>query len=622
MKAHSAAAHEKPHHPHWPLQTLLFAFIFALGWRSVHAPETWIHLKTGAHILETGRLPAADPFGYGSSSSKWTTDSWLFDVVAAKLDQWRGPELLIGAKSVVVAAAFALLLPINAGSPLAAATLLALGACAGWAGLVETPAVFDLLFFALFVRLLRPRHRFRWTQGLAAAALTVLWANVHGASAVLALWLVGLKVFKASLRTVARERLAYWTTLLVCVFAVALNPLGWGVLSRTFSDAMSTIGGWPAPWLSLYTAFAVMALVSCWLTLQQEFVTTLAAATMAALSLVIPGLRLVAILAACPVISLTVGHWLKARVDTLPRVLRWAVFAAFLLAGYRHFVSEPLSRARGYGSPVMTGVVHYLKTNAVSGRMFNEPDSGAELIGLSSRQVFVDARPGMYSTMFVREAEDWPRLFRQLDMVYGFDYAVLLNRRTGYPARIIDEDPGWRLTYADDHALVYLKIAGADAALARAAAPRLAAPNRMWPDALDGVLADKSKADKALAELDLWLVQAPDCIQALIWKAYALARLGKADQADRHLELARERPRLRREAELRAAYAFALESRERPDEAKSAYQAALKTAALFGERRAQTEILKRLAALHRRLGEESLAVEAETRASALTGPGS
>ena len=589
MKAHIVQAHEKPHHPHWPLQTLLFAFIFALGWRSVHAPETWIHLKTGAHILAEGRLPTADPFGYGSSGAAWTTDSWLFDVAAAKLDQLGGAPLLIGVKSSVAAAAFALLLPINAGSPLAAATLLALGACAGWAGLVETPAIFDLLFFALFVRLLRPRHRFRWTQGLAAAALTVLWANVHGSSAVLALWLVGLKVFKASLRTVARERLAYWATLLVCVFAVALNPLGWGVLSRTFGDAGVVIGGWPAPWLSLYTVFAVMAVVSCWMTLQQEFVTTLGAATAAALSLIFPSLRLVAILTACPVISLTVGHWLKARVDTLPRVLRWAVFAALLLAGYRHFVSEPLSQARGYGSPVLTGAVHYLKANAVGGRMFNEPDAGAELIGLSSRPVFVDARPGVYSATFHREAADWPRLFRQLDMVYRFDYAVLLNRRAGYPARIIDEDPGWRLTYADDHALVYVKAAGA---------PRLAPPNRLWPDFLDPLLDDKDKAGKVINELDLWLVQAPDCIQALIWKAYALGRLGKADEADRHLELARERPRLRRDAELMAAYAFALEARDRTDEAKSSYLAAIETASRFGERRAEGDILSRLAAFH------------------------
>ncbi len=617
---HVAHPHEKPHHPHWPLETLLFALVFALGWRSVHVPETWIHLKTGAKILTEHRLPQTDPFGYGSAGGAWTTDSWLFDVAASKLDAIGGVKAVVLVKSLAAAAAFALLLPINHGSPLAAASLLALGACAGWTGLVETPAVFDLLFFALFIRLLRPRHRFRWWQGVAAAALTALWANTHGASSLLALWLVGLKVFKASLRTAASERLGYWGTFGACALTIAWNPLGWGVLGRTFVDAAGVVGGWPAEWLSLYTLFAAAGLASCWHTLQQEFVTTLAATTVIALSFVLPGLRPLAILAACPVIALALGHWLKARADTWPRVLRWSVFAGLLLAGYQNFVAAPLSRARGYGSPVLSGAVHYLKSNAARGRMFNEIDIGAELIGLSERPVFVDARPGVYPATFVREAAAWSRLFRQLDMVYRFDYAVVLNRRAGEPARIIDEDPAWALAYADDRALVYLKRAGANAWLLKPPVLRLVAPNRMWPDALDSLLADKRKAGPLLEELDRWLVQAPDSVQALIWKAYVLGRLGFFEKADRHLELARERPRLRRDSELQAAYAFVLEARGREQEAKGAYHEALRSAQRLGQTRVEAEILPRLAALHRRLGDEAGAHEAEVRAKVVASP--
>lgn len=617
-RAHAHAHHDKPHHPHWPLATLLFALVFVLSWQSVHVPETWLHLRTGAKILADGKIPTTDVFSWGASGAAWTTDSWLFDVVAAKLDALGGPKALFALKSLAVAGAYALLLPINHGSPLAAATLLALGACAGWTGLVETPAVFDLLFFALLVRLLRPRHRFRWWQGAAAAAITALWANVHGASALLALWIVGLKVFKASLRTTARERLGYWATLAACVMTVAWNPLGWGVLGRTFSDAAVVAGGWPAPWVSLYTLFALGALASCWYTLQQEFVTTLAAATAVGLSLVLPGLRPLATLAACPAISLALGHWLRPRLDTAPRVLRWAMFAVALGAAYTFFVTNPLSRARGYGGGgAMAGAAHFLKSNAVVGRMFNEPDSGAELIGLSDRPVFVDGRPGVYQASFKREAAAWPRLFRQLDMVYRFDYAVVLNRRAGSPARIIDEDPAWLLAYADDRALVYLKRTGADAWLVPAQPPRLVSPNRMWPDSLEPLLADKKKAGKILEELDRWLIQAPDSAQALVWKAYALGRLGLADKADRHLELARERPSLRRDPELLAAYASALESRGRDGEAKSSYHRALSAAQALGARAAEAEILPRLAALHRRLGEEDLAREADARAKSM-----
>lgn len=617
---HGAHPHEKPHHPHWPLETLLFAFVFVLGWRSVHAPETWIHLKTGAKILAEHALPRTDPFGYGSAGGAWTTDSWLFDVAVAWLDALGGVKAVVLLKSLAAAAAFALLLPINHGSPLAAASLLALGACAGWTGLVETPAIFDLLFFALFIRLLRPRHRFQWWQGAAATAVTALWANVHGASSLLALWLVGLKVFKTSMRTVARERLGYWATLALCVTALSWNPLGWSVLGRTFADATTVVGGWPADWLSLYTLFAIAGLASCWYTLQQEFVTTVAATTVIALSFVLPGLRSLAILAACPVIALALGHWLKARSDTWPRVMRWAVFAGFLLAGYQHFVAAPLSRTRGYGSPVLSGAAHYLKSNGVRGRMFNEPEMGAELIGLSERPVFVDARPGVYPASFKHEAAGWPRLFRQLDMVYRFDYAVVHNHRADTPARIIDEDPAWVLGYADDHALVYLKKVGENALLIPAASPRLVVPNRMWPDSLDPLLADKRKAGKVLEEIDRWLVQAPDCVQALIWKAYVLGRLGLSDKADRHLELARERPALRSDPELLAAYAFALEARGRFPEARGAYHSALEAARRLVEIRVEVAILPRLAALQRKLGNEAAALQAEARAKALPVP--
>lgn len=616
---HGAHPHEKPHHPHWPLETLLFAFVFALGWRSVHAPETWIHLKTGAMILAERALPMTDPFGYGSSGAAWTTDSWLFDAVAAKLDALGGVKAVVFLKSLVAGAAFALLLPINHGSPLAAASLLALGACAGWAGLVETPAIFDLLFFALFIRLLRPRHRFQWWQGAAAAALTALWANTHGASSLLALWLVGLKVFKASLRTTARERLGYWATFGACILTLSWNPLGWGVLGRTFADAIVVPGGWPADWLSLYTLFAIAGLISCWYTLQQEFVTTVAAAAIIALSTVLPGLRPLAILAACPVIALALGHWLKPRSDTWPRVLRWAVFAGFLLAGYQHFIAKPLSRARGYGAPALAGAAHYLESNGVRGRMFNEPDAGAELIGLTGRPVFVDSRPGVYPASFKREAAAWPRLFRQLDMVYRFDYAVVHNHRADAPARVIDEDPNWVLGYADDRALVYLKKVGENALVLPREA-RLISPNRMWPGELDALLADKRKAGKVLEELDRWMVQAPDSVQALLWKAYALGRLGLQDKADRHLQLARERPRIRRDPELRAAYAFALDARGRVPEARDQYREALKLARRLGRPRVEAEILPRLAAAHRALGNEGAAREAEAQAKALPAP--
>ncbi len=598
MKAHGRApahAHEKPHHPHWPLSVLLFVFVLLLGLRSAHEPRTWLHLKTGQRIVAEGALPGTDPFSAGVSGARWSTDSWLADVVMAKTEQAGGRRALFVLKSVVLAFAFALLLPVNHGSPLAAATLLALGACAAWPGFTETPAVFDLLFTALFIRLLRPRTRFRWKDAATAALLTALWANLHGSSAILAVWFVGLKAFKASLRTAARERAGYWVLAIVAVLALSWNPHGWGLLGRTFSDGVPFLGGWTASWLSLWTLFALGGLAACWMTLQQEFVTTLIAATCIALSFALPALRPLAVLAACPVIALALGHVLRPRDDTWPRVLRWSVLAFALLVVHRVAVA-PLSYARGYGAPVLEGAAHYLKSSGVAGRLFNPPELGAELIGLTDRPVFTDGRAGLYTAQFLRDARDWPRLWAHLDGIYRFDYAVLPNRRAGAPASPLDADPAWRLAFADDDALVYVKRDGPNAVLFNQTPPRLVAPNRLWPETLDAAIADPRRAAKVLEELDAWMVSVPAAVQPLIWKAYVLHRLGLKDKAEWLLGQASERLGRGRDPEILAMHGAVLQALGRASDGAAALRRAAREARRRREAASEAAILERLLA--------------------------
>ena len=571
MKAVAEHPHEKPHHPHWPLAVLLFSFVFALTVLSVRDPSTWIRIRVGAKILSDGILPRTETFSYGAAGARWTTHSWLADVAFAKLDALGGPGLVGALTGAAIAGAFALMLPISHGNPMIAASLLSVGACAAWAGFAATPAAFDFLFFALFVRLLRPRRRFRWTDAAAAAGLTALWSNLHGASAPLAAWLVGLKVFKASLRTVARERLGYWIMMVACAIAFSWNPHGYGLLEHFFSDAASGSAAWRAPLASLYGLLLVAGLASCWFTLQQEFVTTLAAATILGLSVVLPGLRPLAALAACPVAALALGHAVKPRGDTRPRVLLWCALAAVLLAAYAQTITRPLARSGGYGAPALAGAVHFLDASGVRGRMFNEPETGSELIGSTGRPVFSDLRQTLYPASFRRDAADWARIFPSLDAIYRFDYAVVRNRRAAAPARVLDGDPDWRLAYADDRALVYLKKSGVNAWLAPQSPFRRLTPNRLWPDALDAALADPREAPRILEELDRWRISAPDCDQALLWKAYALSRLKMGAQADRLVDLARGRPASEWDPELQALEAYVLESRGRVDEARLLY---------------------------------------------------
>jgi len=598
MSGRPTHPHEKPHHPHWPLSALLFAVVLGLGLGGVHEPSAWLHVRTGRRILSERALPLTDTFSYGAARARWETDSGLADVLFAKADEIGGPGLVRALTAVAVAAGFVLMLPISNANPLAAAGLLALGAAAAWPGFGESPAAFDFLLFALFVRLLRPRRRFRWSDGAAAAALTALWSNLHGASAPLALLLVFLKAFKASLRSPTREGLGYWVMFFACAVAFSLNPLGYGVLAHAFVDAAPGAAAWPVSLASPAGLLILLGLVSCAFTLQQEFVTTLACASVMALSLAWPGLRPLAALAACPLAALALGHFLPPRADTWGRVLRWGALPALaLLALHRETVTRPLAPSGGYGAPALAGAVHYLDSSGVRGQMFNEPAAGVELIGLSERPVFVDERPGLYPESFRAEAEDWPRRLRALDAIYRFDYAVVRNRRASAPARVFDEDPDWRLAYADDRALVYLKRSGADGWLAAQAAFRLVAPNRLWPDALDAALARPASSGAVLEEINRWSLQAPDCVQALLWKAYALERLKMSGEADRLLTLARERPAMAWDPQLQAEAAFVLEARGRAREAGALYRRAEREALRLDDDALAREIEARLARL-------------------------
>jgi hypothetical protein len=599
MKSVRAHPHEKPHHPHRPLAVLLFAFVLLLGLFSVHESSTWLHIQTGVRILAERAVPAADGFSYTFSGRPWTTDSWLADVLFQRLHGSAGPWGLIVLKAVTCAAAFTLLLPVSASSPLLAASVLALGAVAAWPGLTETPFFFDALLLALLLRALRPRSRFHWAMVAQVGLIELLWSNLHGSTAVLGLWVTGLKAFKAGLREEhPGDSLRQGALVAAAAAGFILNPLGFGAMTHMFGQAGSALAGWQSvsSAVGLYALFVLLGVWACWITLQQEFFMTVTAATLLLLSFLVPVLRPLYILAVCPVITLALGHFIHPLRDTHSRLARLVAVMAGVFALHYYWIYVPFSGLRGYGSESMAGVLHFLDSNGVRGRMFNEPESGEALLA-GGRPVFVDARVGLYGRLFLKDAAHWSLQWRQLREVYGFDYAVILNRRAGSPARVLDEDPEWRLAYADDTALLYVRKTGGSGWLVSSTPRRLAAPNRLWPDGIDAALAEPRTRARVLDELDRWIVQSPDSAQALLWKAYALDALKLPQKAERLISVAGGRPRAAWDPELLACLGFIQERRGRGAEARRAYERAALLARRAGNRAVEAEVLPRLAVL-------------------------
>ena len=620
MKSHAKAhPHESPHHPHWPLAALLFIFVLLTAAYSAHEPGTWLHIRTGADILARRAIPVADSFSYTASGQPWSTDSWLGDVLFKHLDHSGGFPALAALKCVVIATAFALLLPLSPGSPLLAAGVLALGAVGAWPGMTETPGFFDFLLLALIVRVLRPKRAFTWATVAQVGITLLLWSNLNGSSAFIGLGLVGIKVVKTTIHAGRGERLRFGALIAAALAGLALNPQGFAIIRHTFLGAAPAFAP-RSPWLSLYVVFVPAGAAAAWICLQQEFFLAVAAAGLLALALVAPAMRPLYLLAACPVITLALGHFLHPWRDTAGRVARLALALAALFAWHWYTVYVPWGRVSGYGRPALEGAVNFLKANDIRGRMFNEPETGGELLARSDRPVFADSRAEPYEPSFLKEASRWPGRFRQLSEAYRFNYAVIRNRRAAYPARVIDEDPDWRLVYADDAALVYLRRSGSAGWLVAGAPRRLVAPNQLWPDVLDALLAQPLRRAKVLAEFDAWIVQSPESLQPLLWKAYAFDRMHMSPKADRLLEVARGRVAWRRDPELMAQLGSVLERRGQAPEARRLYRSAVFLARRQGERGLEAAVSLRLAAFWRQTGDAVQAGRWEARAQRLATP--
>jgi hypothetical protein len=221
------------------LLTLLFA---ALVVQPIYQPDFWWHVKVGEVVLAEGRVPRTDLFSYTVPGRPFIYQSWLAGVLFALGFHLGGPVLIILGNTVLLLAAYALLLwhcrVEGRDTRLAVgATFVALLVSAGnWA--VRPQTFSALLFVALYVVVDRYRQGKRsplWAIPLGMA----LWANLHGA------FIMGFVVLAI---TVGGEIMKHWLPgrpfpvlpwsrvgwlILVSALstgAILVNPVGLGIL--------------------------------------------------------------------------------------------------------------------------------------------------------------------------------------------------------------------------------------------------------------------------------------------------------------------------------------------------------------------------------------------------------
>jgi len=242
------------------LAALLFsaALVLLLTTVPLADNDTWLLMKVGEMIVDTGKIPQDVLFAFTTvRENHFNSHEWLVSVVLHGLNRLLGEEHLMWAVGVFALVQFGLCVALarRLSGSLDVAVLLALLAmvCAH-SRYVLRPEIFALLYLVLLLMVLEHyRRERRWKVLLWTLPLTLLWVNSHG-SFLLAPGIAGIFAFGEGLTAAAGQegrptaRLAagwragrpYAAAMLGMLAVCTINPAGWHILAFPFQLQSST----------------------------------------------------------------------------------------------------------------------------------------------------------------------------------------------------------------------------------------------------------------------------------------------------------------------------------------------------------------------------------------------
>jgi hypothetical protein len=475
-------------------------FILMQPDRMLMDPGTGWQLKTGQLLVQTGELPAHDPFSYTVPQQSWTLYQWLFQALSGLLQAAGGIPLVTAVCALVLGWTLLVLMRrmLEHDTQILAALFMVFVV---W--LVMTmhlqarPHVVTYLFFCLF--LLQLERSYLEPKGgvpmfrslLPLPFLMVLWCNLHGGF-VSGLILCGIFWVGSFLDAVTRQEAAGWrrsfvflACVLACILASFCNPYGWGlhraILSYLDLESLKY-------WQEYTTPFVHDSLNVRLFEGTVLFLLVLLARTREKLSWpeigclvfflyhAMSSIRHVILfmLVAAPVVARLAGQWTKEALPALARRLDiitedqkkskmgwiYAGLISVLFLGLA-WLAPGLFRRDLDDLRLSKASADYIENNRNRFHcMFNTDDLGGALIYRfgPDLKVFMDDRTDLYRDDFIlgtylpvlRMEEGW---YGKLEAL-GVDSAVLpRNSSLGQGFR----EHGWRLVHEDGWNALYLK---------------------------------------------------------------------------------------------------------------------------------------------------------------------
>ncbi len=499
---------------------LVVAFVALASTLSMHikADDIWWHLKAGEYIWTTLTLPDLNIFSFTAPDHAWLPHEWLSEVVFYVIFAHLGPLGLVALGTLLNTLACALVYRLTTrytDSPFASALITLMAALMMMGNYSLRPYLFGNLFFLGALHLMEEPSAGGRLRPVLVFLLFTAWANFHG-SFILGLSLIMLYMAAAVVTQLRAPRRAFGPLralsldLVVGIAACMVTPhhvygflFPFTYLKNAFSGQLSfltNISEWqPAGFdtplgrmITFYVLFCLFAMAGSFLAPTPAHLGLLVAFTVFSYSSIrnIPLLGIAATPALARHLPRAIGRALRllGRTGDRPGLLErlhtrcvaaerraWKsslpILAGLFLGIGLLAPAAPLvgySRQTGVQeladlSPDFypAGLLAELERRGGERRLLNYFNWGGAFIWrLYPRQrVFIDQRNDCYPI----------EVFVDYFAVHNLepDWRAVLERweieEIAYPvgsrlARAIDEEPGWRVAYLDDQAVLFERI--------------------------------------------------------------------------------------------------------------------------------------------------------------------
>lgn len=469
--------------PSLPLLLGSVLFLALAGAQGLLAdPDSHWHIAVGNWIFRYHAVPAVDPYSFTFAGQPWIAKEWLSQLILAAaydLGGWGGVTVL-GAAALALAFALLLRLLLQDLQPLPGLLLTGAAIAMTAPHFLVRPYVLAFPFMLWWVAgLIKAVEQRRAPAPLLLVAM-LFWANLHGGFT-LGLVIAAALALEAVVgaRNIEERRvvIAAWTKFgIASVLVACLTPYGpesmlvtWRIFE--LGDALGSIAEWRSPDFlrqplqELVLLIAVYAALSRGLKLPLMRLLIL----LGLLHLYLSHARnaeLLAMLGPLLLAPMAARQWPKLQASD-PSGNRFAMLAGpagqsalaatLLLLGTIGAGVVRLGDVTPPPSTTPSAALEFVREAGIGGRVFNDYGYGGYLISVGI-PTFIDGRAELFGGDFLKQYVAAVTLQKPLDALLDrYDIAWTLLPREAPANQLLAHLPGWRLAYADEQAMIFVR---------------------------------------------------------------------------------------------------------------------------------------------------------------------